>query len=146
MTKRTTCNPIHTTDDHGTPIVLVPLASHPIPAQVDAEDFDRLIAQGVSLFWTLNWSGTGYPYVRCSNPRVAGHLTTVARLILNVGPGRVVKYRDGNRLNLRRSNLWVANGPAKGQSPSESAIRDQQARQDRSFRALLREAEMHWAD
>ena len=57
-----------------------------------------------------------------------------------------MKYRDGNRLNLRRSNLWVANGPAKGQSPSESAIRDQQARQDRSFRALLREAEMHWAD
>jgi hypothetical protein len=35
---------------------------------------------------------------------------------ISPGRGRAVHFRDGNRLNLRRSNLEVRGGRAKGQS------------------------------
>ena len=42
-----------------------------------------------------------------------GHLFTPARVLLEAGPGQIVKYRDGDRTNLRRDNLYLASGPAK---------------------------------
>jgi hypothetical protein len=43
-----------------------------------------------------------------------GGVISIARLIMGAGPGENVKYRDRNRLDLRRSNLYVVPGRAKG--------------------------------
>ncbi len=108
--------PIFTTDADGNAIVLVPLANHASPAKLFADDFDRLMTDGYSDQWTLNTAKGGYSYVRVANSQVAGCLESVARLVTNAGRGQVVRYRDGNRLNLRQDNLIARNGYAKGQT------------------------------
>lgn len=56
-------------------------------------------------------------YVVIKNPSVLGEHSVVARLILNARKGLTVRYRDGNRLNLKRDNLYYQTGRAKGQTP-----------------------------
>ncbi len=109
--------PVRSTDKHNTPIVLVPLANHSEPAIVDVSTFDRLMAEGFSDQWTFNQFINGYRrygFVRCTNNKVHGRLSTIARLVTDASPGQVVKYRDRNPLNLRRYNLTLKNGNAKG--------------------------------
>lgn len=85
---------------------------------LDEPDFDRIVASGIAPRWVLNEAFPGFYYVRCYQPDVAGKLGLVARHVLQAGQGQVVKYRDGDRLNLRRSNLYLTTGRAKGQSPN----------------------------
>jgi hypothetical protein len=85
-------------------------------AILDADDFAALVARGYSRSWYLNQSGTGQTYVRLSCSKWLGYNETVARLIVSAGNGQVVKYRDGDPLNLRRGNLTVHRGRAKGKS------------------------------
>ncbi len=110
--------PVLTTNDHGQPLVLVPLANHPKPARIDAKDFEMLLAEGYSDQWNFNRVGQGYGYVRCKNGKVKGGLSTVARLVLGTGQKHVVHYRDGDRLNLCRSNLFITKGNARGTTPN----------------------------
>jgi hypothetical protein len=74
------------------------------------EDFDSLLALGVSPYWCA-------PNDKQSNVLVAGvgkRKIGVARLLLDAGNGQIVKYKDGNPLNLKRENLeLVANGRGK---------------------------------
>lgn len=94
-------------------IVQVPLANAPGRfATLDADDFDRLREAGVSDQWTLNGDGHGNAYVRVAI-RTKGRLVSVARLIVGAPAGRVVKYYDGNRTNLRRRNLTMKEGYAR---------------------------------
>lgn len=81
----------------------------------DATDFDRLCSLGFSGRWFVHGNGHGNEYVRVQC-RIGqrGQPTTVARLILDVSSGRNVRYRDGNPLNLCRSNLYLEDGYAKG--------------------------------
>jgi len=144
MTRRITREPIRTVDTDGAPIVLVPLANHDRPAKLLAEDFDRLVAQGLPLAWTLNQATGGNAYVRCATSAVVGRLVTVARLILRVGRGRVVKYRDGDRLNLRRDNLWATNGPAKHRTISEVFGHGRPLDQPQASGRPLNGPESHW--
>lgn len=85
---------------------------------LDEPDFDRIVDSGIAPRWVLNEAFPGFYYVRCYQPDVAGKLGLVARHVLEAGRGQVVKYRDGDRLNLRRSNLYLTTGRAKGQSPN----------------------------
>jgi len=101
-------------DHDGEPIALVPLANHSKPAKVFRDDLDRLVAAGYSDQWTFNKAGPPYSYVRCAVSNRRGNLVSVARLILNAPSGRVVTYLDENRLNLRRDNLTLKPGNAKG--------------------------------
>jgi hypothetical protein len=103
--------PKFTTDGDGEAIVLVSLANHREPAKLFASDFEGLMRQGVSGMWTLNSNGYGSEYVRCPASG-KGRLFTVARLIVRPAKGQVIRYRDGNRLNLRRDNLIVRSGRA----------------------------------
>ena len=112
--------PVMTLNDHGQPIVLVPLANHSRPARIDAKDFEMLLADGYSDQWNFNRVGQGYGYVRCKNGKVKGGLSTVARLVLGAGEKKVVHYRDGDRLNLCRSNLYITKGNASGATPREA--------------------------
>lgn len=72
--------------------------------RVALEDLRRLEGRGLGGAWFLNGNGGRSRFVRT---RRAGsrHLVQVARLITEAGPGEIVRYRDGDRLNLTRENL-----------------------------------------
>ena len=78
-----------------------------------ASDWRSLTVAGWSQHWTCNPNGSGQAYVRVSRTRATGRLVTVARLIAEAGEGRIVRYLDGDRTNLRRDNLWLDDGKAK---------------------------------
>lgn len=72
---------------------------------LDEADLDRIHSLGISMAWFRNGGG----YVRAQAPARLGipNLVTVARIIMGPLPDMVVKYRDGDRLNLRRKNLYL---------------------------------------
>jgi len=108
---------LRTVDPSGRPIVRVEMSNLPnVFATVDAADYDRLIAEGVSCRWFINSNGQGTSYVRVSINGVRGNLVLPARLILNAGRGEVVQYATPDRLDLRRSNISIVKGWAKRQS------------------------------
>lgn len=110
-------DPIRTTDADGSPVVRVPLAKRRGVAVLDADDFDELMRLGISPRWCRNVAMPGYAYVRCTPPRHmnCGTLLSVSRLIMAAPPGMCVRYRDDDRCNLRRSNLYLAeDGRARG--------------------------------
>lgn len=90
----------------------MPLANSTEPAEIFEEDFEAIVRAGGGPNWTFNPAGPERRYVRTqmrrgSRDARAGHLETVARLVAGAREGQKVKYRDGNRLNLRRTNLQV---------------------------------------
>ena len=76
----------------------------------------RVPGQGRCIVQALA-GGQAYGYVRSKNGKVKGGLSTVARLVLGTGRKQVVHYRDGDRLNLCRSNLYITKGNARGAAP-----------------------------
>lgn len=102
------------TDSFNQKIVRVPLdkdgKAHAI---VTAADYDRLRSEGVSGAWYVNDNGTGKAYVRSASSGATGGQITVARAILRAGPREIIRYHNGDRTDLRRSNLYVATGRAK---------------------------------
>ncbi len=62
--------PVRTTNDHGQPIVFVPLANHSRPARIDAKDFEMLLAEGYSDQWNFNRVGWAYGFLRCNNGKI----------------------------------------------------------------------------
>lgn len=98
------------TDENGQRCVRVPLANGAGEAATYWETYWELIGSGVSPLWCSNHNRggqTGDQYVKA---KVGGKPQTIARLILKAGPGEVVQYRDGNRLNLRPDNLYLTVG------------------------------------
>lgn len=112
---------IRTADADGCAIVRVELSNkRGLFVTMDATDYDAWIASGRSRRFMLNQNGplTGTFRVVYSDRSVAGSIAGVARQILQPGRDRTTYYRDGDRLNLRRSNLEVRGGRAKGQKPA----------------------------
>jgi len=92
--------PVPGTDERGRRVYRVPLAKVGVSAIVDADDYDTLIARGVSGSWS--WSGgTVVVGSREENTR------RVARLIMDPPEGHQVRHRNRNALDLRRDNLFV---------------------------------------
>lgn len=118
---------VRTSDDYGQAVVRVELANRPgVFATLDADDFDRMVAEGIKPRWVLNEAYPGFFYVRCYQPNVAGGLGVVARHVLQAGKGRQVKYRSGDKLDLRKRNLVLAPARwAKGQSPAATSPAEQ---------------------
>ena len=113
-------------------ITRVPLANHPAPAVVDTADFEALLALGFSDQWHFGFreeGRRGYVYLNRWEPsrRQAVELSP-ARLIMMPRSGQIVRYRDKDLLNLRRSNLYLASGQSYG-------------RERRFLQALLKQAE-----
>ncbi len=104
--------PVYSIDTDGTPIALIPLATGG-SATIDATDLDQLLRQGLTPNWTLNDNGSGWGYVRAKSP---DNLVSIAREIMRPRAGDCVKYRNGNRRDLRRSNLYVVGGARRGRS------------------------------
>lgn len=61
---------------------------------------------GLSATWRLH--PNGYVMAPCS--RSSGSSVTVARVLIDTGPGETIRYLDGDKLNLRRCNLNVIQG------------------------------------
>lgn len=99
--------PVYSTSPDTGPIATVRLANG-LDAILDAPDMEELILRGFPTAWTFNDNGTGSAYVR--TPTTHDNLVTVAREIMNPAPGECVKYRNGNRRDLRRANLYLTNG------------------------------------
>lgn len=115
--------PIFTTDDRGAPVAVILLASGE-SARLDAHDWERLLLRGVTPNWTLNTTARGHAYVRAQRSR--GNLVMVAREVLDARPGEIITYRNGDRTDLRRSNLQIAKGgraKATDQSPNQTRPR-----------------------
>ncbi|MBB4798613.1 hypothetical protein HNP32_002357 [Brevundimonas bullata] len=112
---------IRTEDRDGCAIVRVELSNkRGLFVTLDAADYESWIVSGRSRRFILNQNGplTGTYRVVYSDRTVAGSIAGVARQLLQPGPGRTTHYRDGDRLNLRRSNLEARVGRAKGQTPA----------------------------
>lgn len=99
--------PTFTADEHGQPIVLVPLATGHT-ARVDLADWEALLLRGVSPNWTRNTAVAGFAYVRARGP--GRGLVMVAREIVGARPREIVSHRNGDRTDLRRSNLKISTG------------------------------------
>lgn len=97
--------------EHGE-YVTVPVNRGKHTAKISPEDYGRLKAAGWLERWYVNSNGTGSSYVRSDIANRPESKTTIARLILGAGPGDVVRYRRNDRLDLRRSNIYIANREA----------------------------------
>ncbi|MDP3898085.1 MAG: hypothetical protein Q8Q62_15555 [Mesorhizobium sp.] len=106
--------PIRTTDEHRRDVVKVPLDEAGRHwATMDAEDFDRLHAAGLTGVFFLVNNGNGNLYVRAACRGVSGGQITVARAILGLGKGEIVCYRGSDRTDLRRRSIHSERGAAK---------------------------------
>jgi hypothetical protein len=96
-----------TKDDNGKEIALVPLFNSRKKAAIYIEDYNELLAMGVPTRWRLVY---GVLKVRLPGQRADSFL---ARLLLDCGPGQIVRFKDRNKTNLRRDNLVIAPGQGK---------------------------------
>lgn len=93
----------------GEELVLVPLPRLAAFAIVERLEFERLLSLGVTDQWRTVDNDGASRHVVCN---WRGRDVSVSRLIVGALPGRRVSYRDGNRFNLRRSNLVCKPGAA----------------------------------
>lgn len=106
--------PLFTTDDGGQPIAIVPLANGRT-AMIDRGNWEALLCAGLTPHWTCNDNGTGCAYVRAHG---RDNTVTIARVITGAGRGRIVRHRNGDRTDLRRSNLYVLGAATPKGSPT----------------------------
>ena len=113
---RTATTALRAHDFNGAPVVHVQMSnSRGTFATFDAGDYEQLRTRFPGA-WRLNDNGRGAVYVRAKTPGLNYRNVNLAREVLQPGLGRVVRYRDGNRLNLRRSNLQVKEGGTRRRS------------------------------
>jgi hypothetical protein len=107
--------PEFTTDADGQQLVHAALANTDRRATLYAEDYERILAMGFSPCWSITSTGGRFEYVLVAARSTANgkRSLTVARLVAEAGKGQRVGYLDGDRLNLRRDNLTINQGPAK---------------------------------
>lgn len=112
MARRTYVKTTVALDADGKKIVYIPLASTTERVRMQQFDFERLMQLGFSRFWFLSSNGRGPAYVRCKGKTDGGQFS-LARLLMRPRSNQVVRYRDGNPLNLRRDNLYLDEGWSK---------------------------------
>lgn len=83
-------------------VVLVPLSRGKGYAKINEEDLVRLHTNGYVGKWFLNPNASGNEYVRLYH---GDNNKNVANLIMDPIPGYVVRYRNNDHKDLRRSNL-----------------------------------------
>src|SRR4051812_46703835 len=109
-------NHITHTVENGREIVGGLLSNRPLAAWLDKVEFDKIVALYGTTTWHLASNGSGSSYVRFKNPNNTDRNVYVARLIAGDFERSGVKYRDGDRLNLRQSNLY--HGDGRGRCPN----------------------------
>ncbi|MBD8909654.1 hypothetical protein [Methylorubrum zatmanii] len=122
---------IHSRDDDGCAVVGVPISNRPgTHAWLYAADYAAILNDYGPTPWFVNDNGSGRLYVRLY-VRLEGtdrpNNIMVSRLVLGDFDAPVIRYRDGDRLNLRSRNLDAVR-PAPQRRVSE--------RPNRAFRGL----------
>lgn len=112
--------PIPFVDERGRECLKVPLGGRRGGerfAIVEARDYQRIREAGAigSWYWNSNGKGKGRGYVRTCVPIGGGKwsLVQVARIIDGTGAKAIVRYANGDTLDLRSSNLLWERGKAK---------------------------------
>lgn len=99
---------IHATDPSGMPVVGVSLCAGRT-AWLYRPDFERIEALHPDGRWGVTHNTEGRVYVRIRPPGTERNVY-VARLIAGDFERTVVRYRDGDTMNLRLTNLRFDNG------------------------------------
>jgi hypothetical protein len=99
---------VHATDPDGTPVVGVVLSKGQ-KAWLTRADFERINALHPRARWSLNPNTGGRTFVRIRPPGSQRNVY-VARLVAGDFQRTVVRYHDGDTLNLRRKNLHHDSG------------------------------------
>ncbi|MFY9291553.1 MAG: hypothetical protein WAP03_12775 [Methylorubrum rhodinum] len=95
----------HSRDDDGRAVVGVPLSNRPgLHAWLYTEDHETVVLEYGNASWFVNDNGDGRLYVRLRNTDSHRNVM-VSRLVVGDPAVSIVRYRDGDRLNLRRDNL-----------------------------------------
>jgi hypothetical protein len=135
----TTAAPVPFTDEFGRPCCRVPLSNVPETfAIIDRHIYADLHAQGLTGHWLLNSNGSGRAYVRTAVPtehNPKGTILLVARLIVVAGPGTVVRYANGDPLDLRFTNLAWRKGKS-GRTDAAVLADAQRLRAERDARTM----------
>lgn len=106
----TTHKVTHATDLDGTPVVGVSMLRTSKTVWLDAVDYDLVTALHPKARWSNGPNGTGQHYVRLRVPGDNNRSLYVARLIMGNLYASGTRYHDGDRSNLRRSNLFTGIG------------------------------------
>lgn len=101
--------PIEVVDVGGRLLARVPLGRHNdfTPqryAEIWKDDFDFLCKLGLSSNW-VSYRVKSKQYVSATASTMPGNRVLVARVLLDADAGQMVRFLDGNPLNLRRENL-----------------------------------------
>ena len=115
MKKQQQAAPEYTTDADGQQLVHIALANSNQRATLYAEDYQRLMDAGFSPSWqyTRNKSGSAYVTVGACTHKGVDCLVPFSRLVAMAEAGQMVRYRDGNPLNMRAANLKLETGTAR---------------------------------
>ncbi|BCP51751.1 hypothetical protein K32_03680 [Kaistia sp. 32K] len=106
--------PIPFIDEFGAEALKIPLDGHGLRhAIVSPRDYQGVLDSGLTGAWFTNGNGHGRRYVRTWAPGSPGTLALIARVILEAGPGEIIRYANGDSLDLRGSNLMIMRGRAK---------------------------------
>ncbi|MGX5736065.1 hypothetical protein [Bosea thiooxidans] len=97
--------PVPGTDEQGRRVYRVPLAKARVSATIYAEDYEALIAQGISGSWS--WHTDARAVVVGTREGDTRRTHRVARLIMNPPDDHRVYVKNRNALDLRRDNLVV---------------------------------------
>ena len=98
---------LHSRDDDGRSVVGVPLTNRPgAHAWLYETDHAGIVAEYGNTPWFVNDNGYGNLYVRLQGSD-RRNLMMVSRLVVADPLARLIRYRDGDRLNLRSRNLDV---------------------------------------
>lgn len=118
---------IHSRDDDGCAVVGVPISNRPhLTAWLYAADYERITTEFGAASWFVNDNGDGRLYVRLKSTDRRNNVMA-SRLVLDDPTISIIRYRDGDRLNLRSRNLDAVR-PAPQRRVSE--------RPNRAFRGL----------
>jgi len=112
--------PIETYQDGDRLLARVPLGRSDLKAEMWKEDFGFLIKLGLSPNWSSYKNETGN-YVTASAVDTPSNRVLVARVLMDAAEGQVVRYADGNPLNMRRENLRLVHS-AKGKTRARSFV------------------------
>lgn len=113
--------PITTVQEGTREVARVPLGRNAsLHAEIYRDDFDFLVKLGLSPNWSSYKNVTGN-YVTASAVDTPSKHVLVARVLMDAGAGQVVRYADGNPLNMRRENLRLVHS-AKGKTRARSFV------------------------
>ncbi|MDO9425546.1 MAG: hypothetical protein Q7T93_01805 [Methylobacterium sp.] len=100
----------YATDLDGTSVVGVIMPKTAKTVWLDAVDYDFITALHPNARWSNNPNGFGQHYVRLRIPGDTNRNLYVARIITGNLYASGTRYHDGDRSNLRRSNLFTGIG------------------------------------